>query len=63
MPKSGIKIISETPGNGSELKTGDQVRLRYDIQLGSVPPNAALIFDIKYSEIVLATTDEREEAS
>ena len=33
MPKSGIKIISETPGNGLELKKGDRVRLRYDIQL------------------------------
>lgn len=31
MPKSGIKIISDTPGSGPELKKGDQVRLRYDI--------------------------------
>ncbi|WP_309707707.1 NUDIX domain-containing protein [Armatimonas sp.] len=105
MPKSGIKILSETLGNGSELKRGDRVRLRYDIQLGrsdflvqdeeavytvgdrdfvagfrygleglrsggtrrfrasphlcygdiplgSVPPNAALIFDIKHAERV-----------
>lgn len=33
MPKSGIKIISETLGNGPALKKGDRVRLRYDIQL------------------------------
>ncbi len=33
MPKSGIKIVAETPGTGPELKKGDRVRLRYDIQL------------------------------
>src|ERR1051325_10885791 len=33
MPKSGIKIISETPGTGPELKKGDRVLRRYDIQL------------------------------
>ena len=33
MPKSGIKIIEETPGSGPELKKGDRVRLRYDIRL------------------------------
>src|ERR1044071_4032547 len=33
MPKSGIKILAETPGTGPELKKGDRVRLRYDIQL------------------------------
>ena len=33
MPRSGIKIISDTPGDGPELKKGDRVRLRYDIQL------------------------------
>jgi len=33
MPKSGIKILSEKPGVGPELKKGDRVRLRYDIQL------------------------------
>ena len=33
MPKSGIKIIEETLGAGPELKKGDHVRLRYDIQL------------------------------
>lgn len=33
MPKSGIKIVEETLGNGPELKKGDRVRLRYDIQL------------------------------
>lgn len=33
MPKSGIKILAETAGTGPELKTGDRVRLRYDIQL------------------------------
>lgn len=33
MPRSGIKIIAETPGTGRELKKGDRVRLRYDIQL------------------------------
>lgn len=33
MPRSGIKIVSETPGSGPELKKGDRVRIRYDIQL------------------------------
>jgi FKBP-type peptidyl-prolyl cis-trans isomerase len=33
MPKSGIKIVAETPGTGPELKKGDRVRIRYDIQL------------------------------
>ena len=33
MPKSGIKIISETPGAGRELMKGDRVRLTYDILL------------------------------
>ena len=33
MPKSGITIIEETPGEGPPLKKGDRVRLRYDIQL------------------------------
>jgi FKBP-type peptidyl-prolyl cis-trans isomerase len=33
MPKPGIRIISDTPGTGPELKKGDRVRLRYDIQL------------------------------
>jgi FKBP-type peptidyl-prolyl cis-trans isomerase len=33
MPKSGIKIVAETLGDGPELKKGDRVRLRYDIQL------------------------------
>jgi FKBP-type peptidyl-prolyl cis-trans isomerase len=33
MPKSGIKLVSETLGTGPELKKGDRVRLRYDIQL------------------------------
>ncbi len=33
MPKSGIKILSELAGTGPELKKGDRVRLRYDIQL------------------------------
>jgi FKBP-type peptidyl-prolyl cis-trans isomerase len=33
MAKSGIKIIADTPGTGPELKKGDRVRLRYDIQL------------------------------
>ncbi len=33
MSKSGIKIVEETPGDGPELKKGDRVRLRYDIQL------------------------------
>ncbi len=32
MPKSGIKIISDTPGPGPVLKKGDRVRLTYDIQ-------------------------------
>lgn len=115
-PKSGVKILSETIGSGPELKMGDRVRLRYDIQLsrgdflvqdqeavytvgardfvagfrygmeglrsggtrrfrasphlcyggislGSIPANAALIFDIKSSEIVLATTGDQEETS
>ncbi len=33
MPKSGIKVVSETPGSGPELKKGDRVRLTYDCQL------------------------------
>ena len=33
MPKSGIKIIFDAPGTGPELKKGDRVMLRYDIQL------------------------------
>lgn len=33
MPKSGIKILSETLGSGPVLKKGDRVRLKYDIQL------------------------------
>ncbi|HEY2250342.1 MAG TPA: FKBP-type peptidyl-prolyl cis-trans isomerase [Planctomycetaceae bacterium] len=33
MPKSGIKIVSDTRGFGPELKKGDRVRLKYDIQL------------------------------
>jgi FKBP-type peptidyl-prolyl cis-trans isomerase len=33
MPKSGIKIVSDTPGTGAEIKKGDRVRVRYDIQL------------------------------
>ncbi len=32
MPKFGIKIVEESPGDGPELKKGDRVRLRYDIQ-------------------------------
>lgn len=33
MPKSGIRIIEETLGTGPELKKGDRVLIRYDIQL------------------------------
>jgi FKBP-type peptidyl-prolyl cis-trans isomerase len=33
MPKPGIKIVSETVGAGPVLKTGDRVRLIYDISL------------------------------
>jgi len=33
MPKSGIKIVADTPGSGPELKRGDRVRLRYDVLL------------------------------
>src|SRR6266699_2101996 len=33
MPKIGIKIIAETIGIGPELKKGDRVSLKYDIQL------------------------------
>ena len=33
MHKSGIRIVSETLGDGPELKKGDRVRLKYDIQL------------------------------
>jgi FKBP-type peptidyl-prolyl cis-trans isomerase len=33
MPKAGIKIISDIPGTGPELRKGDQVLLCYDIQL------------------------------
>ena len=31
--KTGIKIITETPGQGPEIKVGDKVSLRYDIRL------------------------------
>jgi FKBP-type peptidyl-prolyl cis-trans isomerase len=33
MPKRGIKILSETVGSGPELKKGDRVRVKCDIQL------------------------------
>ena len=33
MPKSGIKIVADTLGTGAEIKKGDRVRVRYDIQL------------------------------
>ena len=33
MPKSGIKVVSETPGTGAEIKKGDRVRVTYDVQL------------------------------
>ncbi len=33
MPKSGIKIVSDTPGTGAEIKKGDRLRVRYDVQL------------------------------
>jgi FKBP-type peptidyl-prolyl cis-trans isomerase len=33
MPKSGIKIFFDSPGTGPELKKGDRVKIRYDIQL------------------------------
>ncbi|MCD6051671.1 MAG: hypothetical protein K0Q55_3080 [Verrucomicrobia bacterium] len=32
MPKSGITILNDIPGNGPELKKGDRVRLLYDVQ-------------------------------
>lgn len=40
MPKPGIKIVSETPGTGPELRKGDRVRLRYDILLNHGDPLA-----------------------
>ncbi|HUY90675.1 MAG TPA: FKBP-type peptidyl-prolyl cis-trans isomerase [Pirellulales bacterium] len=33
MPKSGITIVSDTPGAGAEIKRGDKVRVKCDIQL------------------------------
>lgn len=33
MTKPGIKIVADVVGAGPELKKGDRVRLRYDIQL------------------------------
>lgn len=33
MPKSGITIVSDTPGAGAEIKKGDRVRVRCDILL------------------------------
>jgi FKBP-type peptidyl-prolyl cis-trans isomerase len=33
MLKKGIKVISDNPGSGPELRKGDRVRVRYDIQL------------------------------
>ena len=35
MSKSGIKILSDTPGPGVEPQKGDRVSLRYDILLNS----------------------------
>jgi FKBP-type peptidyl-prolyl cis-trans isomerase len=32
MSQSGIKIVSDTPGTGPEIKKGDRVRVEYDIQ-------------------------------
>jgi FKBP-type peptidyl-prolyl cis-trans isomerase len=33
MPGSGVKILSDIAGCGPEIKNGDKVRVRYDIQL------------------------------
>lgn len=33
MPKTGIKIVSDTPGVGAEIEKGNVVRVTYDIQL------------------------------
>jgi FKBP-type peptidyl-prolyl cis-trans isomerase len=33
MPKSGIKIIADAPGTGAEIKKGDRIRVKYDLQL------------------------------
>lgn len=33
MPRPGIKILAETPGDGPELTKGDQVRFTFDIRL------------------------------
>lgn len=32
MPKSGIKILSDTVGTGPEINKGDRIRLRYSVQ-------------------------------
>lgn len=32
-PKPGIKILSETPGPGPEIRKGDRVRIIYDVLL------------------------------
>jgi len=33
MAKSGIKIVTDSPGSGPELQKGDRVRICYDIML------------------------------
>ena len=33
MSKSGIRLVSETPGTGAVINRGDRVRVVYDIQL------------------------------
>jgi FKBP-type peptidyl-prolyl cis-trans isomerase len=33
MPKSGIRIVSDSPGAGPVIRKGDRIRVRYDVQL------------------------------
>ncbi len=55
MSKRGIKIISDIPGSGPEIKEGDKVRVAYDIQLNQgelISQNEELIFTVGDRELV-----------
>jgi len=55
MPKPGIKIISEQIGSGTELKKGDRVRVKYNIQLNRgdyVMRDAESVFTLDDREMI-----------
>jgi FKBP-type peptidyl-prolyl cis-trans isomerase len=55
MPKSGIKIVSEKPGSGPELKKGERVRVRYDIRFNRgdfLARNQETVFTVGDRELV-----------